>query len=107
MTTKTSVRTAALSKDRAATARVAKAKASPAARKALSAAIEVEPDIEIDVDAEITTSAKVKPLRVKVPKSKARALIREFGLDVTTLSDEEIEKRRSELTALIKMGKRC
>ncbi len=105
MTTKTSVRTAALSKDRAATARVAKAKASPAARKALSAAIEVEPDIEIDVDAEITTSAKVKPLRVKVPKSKARALIREFGLDVTTLSDEEIEKRRSELTALIKMGK--
>jgi RNA polymerase primary sigma factor len=42
---------------------------------------------------------------VKVPKSKARALIREFGLDVTTLSDEEIEKRRSELTALIKMGK--
>ena len=105
MTTKTTVRTAALSKDRAATARVAKAKTSPAAKKAVSAAIEAEPDIEIDVDAEITTSAKVKPLRVKVPKSKARALIREFGLDVTTLSDEEIEKRRSELTALIKMGK--
>ena len=105
MTTKTTVRTAALSKGRAATARVAKAKTSPAPRKAVSAPIEVEPDIEIDVDAEITTSAKVKPLRVKVPKSKARALIREFGLDVTTLSDEEIEKRRSELTALIKMGK--
>ncbi len=105
MTTKTTVRTAALSKDRAATARVAKAKTSPAPRKAVSAVIEAEPDIEIDVDAEITTSAKVKPLRVKVPKSKARALIREFGLDVTTLSDEEIEKRRSELTALIKMGK--
>jgi RNA polymerase primary sigma factor len=49
--------------------------------------------------------AKVKPLRVKVPKSKARALIREFGLDVTTLTDGEIEKRRRELTALVKMGK--
>jgi RNA polymerase primary sigma factor len=46
-----------------------------------------------------------KPLRVKVPKSKARALIREFGLDVTQLSEAEIEKRRQELTALVKMGK--
>ena len=105
MTTKTTVRTAALSKDRAATARVAKAKAGPAPRKVVSVVIEAEPDIEVDVDTEITTGAKVKPLRVKVPKSKARALIREFGLDVTTLSEEEIEKRRSELTALIKMGK--
>ncbi|HSW03852.1 RNA polymerase sigma factor RpoD [Aquabacterium sp.] len=46
-----------------------------------------------------------KPLRVKVPKSKARALIREFGLDVTLLTAEEVEKRRRELTALVKMGK--
>ncbi len=46
-----------------------------------------------------------KPLRVKVPKSKERALIREFGLDATALSEEESEKRRSELTVLIKMGK--
>ena len=46
-----------------------------------------------------------KPLRVKVPKSKERALIREFGLDVTALTEEESEKRRSELAALIKMGK--
>jgi len=49
--------------------------------------------------------AKVKPLRVKVPKSKERALIREFGLDVTTLTEEQAEKRRIELTALVKMGK--
>jgi RNA polymerase primary sigma factor len=49
--------------------------------------------------------AKAKPLRVKVPKSKERALIREFGLDVTTLTEEETEKRRSELTTLVKMGK--
>ena len=49
--------------------------------------------------------ANLKPLRMKVPKSKARALIREFGLDVTTLTEEEAEKRRSDLTALVKMGK--
>jgi RNA polymerase primary sigma factor len=48
---------------------------------------------------------KAKPLRVKVPKSKERALIREFGLDVTALTDEEVEKRRSELRTLVKMGK--
>ncbi|HEY6134670.1 MAG TPA: RNA polymerase sigma factor RpoD, partial [Rubrivivax sp.] len=49
--------------------------------------------------------AKAKPLRMKVPKSKERALIREFGLDVTTLTEEEVEKRRRELTTLVKMGK--
>ena len=49
--------------------------------------------------------AKAKPLRMKVPKSKQRALIREFGLDVTTLTEEEAEKRRSELKALVTMGK--
>ena len=54
-----------------------------------------------DTDAQ----AKAKPLRVKVPKSKERALIREFGLDVTTLTEEETEKRRTELTTLVKMGK--
>jgi len=46
-----------------------------------------------------------KPLRVKVPKSKERALIREFGLDVAALTEEEAEKRRSELRSLVKMGK--
>jgi len=50
-------------------------------------------------------SVKVKPLRMKVPKSKERALIREFGLDVTTLTEEEAAKRRSDLKALVKMGK--
>ena len=48
---------------------------------------------------------QAKPLRMKVPKSKERALIREFGLDTTALTDEEVEKRRSELTTLVKMGK--
>ena len=54
-------------------------------------------------DSDSKTSAK--PLRVKVPKSKERALIREFGLDVTALTEEESEKRRRELTTLVKMGK--
>jgi RNA polymerase primary sigma factor len=46
-----------------------------------------------------------RPLRIKVPKSKERALIREFGLDVATLSDEEAEARRAELRKLITLGK--
>ena len=54
-----------------------------------------------------TAASKIdsKPLRVKVPKSKERALIREFGLEATALTEEELEKRRSELATLIKMGK--
>ncbi len=50
-------------------------------------------------------SAKARPLRMRVPKSKERALIREFGLDLTALTEEEVEKRRSELKTLVKMGK--
>jgi len=50
-------------------------------------------------------NAKAKPLRVKVPKSKERALIREFGLDVTALTEDEADRRRSELRALVRMGK--
>ena len=42
---------------------------------------------------------------MKVPKSKDRALIREFGLDVSALTEEEAEKRRSELRTLVKLGK--
>jgi RNA polymerase primary sigma factor len=54
---------------------------------------------------DVVATAKAKPLRVKVPKSKERALIREFGLDVTALTEDEADKRRSELKALVKMGK--
>ncbi len=50
-------------------------------------------------------SPKAKPLRIKVPKSKERALIREFGLDVATLTEAELDKRRGELAALVKLGK--
>ncbi len=46
-----------------------------------------------------------KPLRMNVPKSKQRALIREFGLDETALTEEESQKRRNDLKALVVMGK--
>ena len=54
---------------------------------------------------ETVATTRAKPLRMNVPKSKQRALIREFGLDMSTLTEEESQKRRSELKALVKMGK--
>jgi RNA polymerase primary sigma factor len=42
---------------------------------------------------------------MKVSRAKERALMREFGLDETTLTEEEATKRRQELKTLIKMGK--
>ena len=48
---------------------------------------------------------KVKPLRMKISKAKERALMKEFGLDETVLSEEDILKRRQRLKALIKLGK--
>ncbi len=42
---------------------------------------------------------------MNVPKSKQRALIREFGLDETALTEEESHKRRNDLKALVVMGK--
>ena len=95
-----------------------KAKGKPAAVDSEVADLEMglDGDLEIEIEAEdIDVSvlsvdaeepkAKAKPLRMKVPKSKERALIREFGLDVTALTEEEAEKRRSELKALVTMGK--
>ncbi|NRF66958.1 RNA polymerase sigma factor RpoD [Aquincola sp. S2] len=51
------------------------------------------------------SDVKRKPLRVKVPKSKARALMREFGLDAAAPGVEEAERHRTELRALVKLGK--
>ncbi len=48
---------------------------------------------------------KVKPLRMKISKAKERALMKEFGLDETVLSEEDMAKRRLRLKALIKLGK--
>ena len=57
------------------------------------------------VEAEEAEKSKAKPLRMKVSRAKERALMREFGLDETTLTEEEVAKRRLELKTLIKMGK--
>ena len=74
---------------------------------------DVETDLEGDVeagDAEVDDNStedkpKAKPLRMKVSRAKERALMREFGIDETALSEEEVNKRRQELKTLIKMGK--
>ena len=68
---------------------------------------EIEADIEgePEVDPEAEAKAKAKPLRMKVSRAKERALMREFGLDETALTEEEVAKRRQELKTLIKMGK--
>ena len=42
---------------------------------------------------------------MKVSRAKERALMREFGLEETALTEEEATKRRQELKTLIKMGK--
>ena len=60
---------------------------------------------EVEVAEEVETKAKAKPLRMKVSRAKERALMREFGLDETALTEEEVAKRRLELKTLIKMGK--
>ncbi|MEO5881611.1 MAG: RNA polymerase sigma factor region1.1 domain-containing protein, partial [Caldimonas sp.] len=64
-------------------------------------------EIEADLEGEpvVDAAAKAKPLRMKVSRAKERALMREFGLDETALTEEEVAKRRHELKTLIKMGK--
>ncbi|OQW86789.1 MAG: RNA polymerase sigma factor RpoD [Rhodoferax ferrireducens] len=62
-----------------------------------------EPVVEVTEATE--TTEKVKPLRMKISKAKERALMKEFGLDETVLSEEDLAKRRLRLKALIKLGK--
>ena len=64
-------------------------------------------DIEEDLVGEPVpeSTEKVKPLRMKISKAKERALMKEFGLDETVLSEEDMAKRRQRLKALIKLGK--
>src|SRR5690349_393081 len=67
---------------------------------------DLESDLEGEpVPAEVEAVVKAKPLRMKVSRAKERALMREFGLDETQLTEEEVAKRRQELKTLIKMGK--
>ena len=65
----------------------------------------IEADLEGEPVAAEADTAKAKPLRMKVSRAKERALMREFGLDETQLTEEEVAKRRQELKTLIKMGK--
>jgi len=65
-------------------------------------------DIEDELEGEPIPAApgeKAKPLRMKISKAKERALMKEFGLDETILSEEDLAKRRQRLKALIKLGK--
>jgi RNA polymerase primary sigma factor len=80
----------------------------------IEAELEGEPEAEGETEAETTevveevdgeVKPKAKPLRMKVSRAKERALMREFGLDETALTEEEVAKRRQELKTLIKMGK--
>ena len=75
---------------------------------------DLEAELEGELDATEAEAAeatagddkpKAKPLRMKVSRAKERALMREFGIDDTALSEEEVNKRRQDLKTLIKLGK--
>ncbi|MDL5032283.1 RNA polymerase sigma factor RpoD [Pelomonas sp. APW6] len=100
-------------KPKAATESKKTAKAKPEAEEEdfsdIESELEGEPEGEVAAEVEVEDSAedkpKAKPLRMKVSRAKERALMREFGLDETALTEEEVAKRRHELKTLIKMGK--
>ena len=87
----------------------AKADAKPAADFDDADLSDIEDDLGEDVAEEVVDEAqpteKVKPLRMKISKAKERALMKEFGLDETVLSEEEAKSRRERLKTLIKLGK--
>ncbi len=68
---------------------------------------EIEADLALEEEAPAPegTTEKVKPLRMKISKAKERALMKEFGLDETILTEEELVKRRARLKTLITLGK--
>ncbi|MGE8396764.1 MAG: RNA polymerase sigma factor region1.1 domain-containing protein, partial [Comamonas sp.] len=70
---------------------------------------DIDADLELEVEAEAPaetgTTEKVKPLRMKISKAKERALMKEFGLDETVLTEDELNTRRQRLKMLIKLGK--
>ena len=92
-------------------AKPSKAAAKPAAKGKASKKVITEVDDIVDLEAEFAeetpaaSGEKVKPLRMKISKAKERALMKEFGLDETVLSEEDLAKRRSRLKTLIKLGK--
>ena len=115
--TKPAAKAAAATSDEPKSKRGRKPKAATETKKADRAEGDEEDfsDVEAEFDAEAEAEAlpeegsddkpKAKPLRMKVSRAKERALMREFGLDETALTEEEVNKRRQELKTLIKMGK--
>jgi len=109
---KTSAKAAAKAAEELKTKPGAKGKAGPVSKKENvrdEDFVDIEADIESEIEGETAEGAegkaKAKPLRMKVSRAKERALMREFGLDETQLTEEEVAKRRHELKTLIKMGK--
>ncbi|MDO8318510.1 RNA polymerase sigma factor region1.1 domain-containing protein, partial [Rhodoferax sp.] len=98
----------ATSPDKAAAKRGPKAKVAKKGEDQDVDMSDIEDDLvgepEVAEVAEASTE-KVKPLRMKISKAKERALMKEFGLDETVLSEEDLAKRRLRLKALIKLGK--
>jgi RNA polymerase primary sigma factor len=70
-----------------------------------SSDLDIEEAEEETTDAADSGAEKAKPLRMKVSKAKERALMKEFGLDETVLSEEEDKERRERLKTLIKLGR--
>ncbi len=66
---------------------------------------EAEAESAVPADPAAAPVEKVKPLRMKISKAKERALMKEFGLDETVLSEEDMVKRRQRIKTLIKLGK--
>ena len=66
--------------------------------------VELEPEAPVEPVLS-ATGEKIKPLRMKISKAKERALMKEFGLDETVLSEEDMAKRRQHLKSLLKLGK--
>jgi len=65
-------------------------------------------DIEAELEAEpvaADSTEKVKPLRMKISQAKARALMKEFGLEQTILSEEEKVKHRLAFIEMVKLGR--
>ncbi len=81
------------------------AKGKPAEPAVIEEEIDMEAEFAEEPAAAGEGSEKVKPLRMKISKAKERALMKEFGLDETVLSEEDMAKRRQRLKALIKLGK--
>ncbi|RZL63546.1 MAG: RNA polymerase sigma factor RpoD [Variovorax sp.] len=98
---------------KAASAAAAPATGAKRGRKPKAGAEAVESDVDMsDIEDDLagepvvaSTEEKVKPLRMKISKAKERALMKEFGLDETVLSEEDMAKRRSRLKTLITLGK--